>query len=123
MIVNAPYEVDRGKCFVDTPLEFAAIRLVVEQDRVSPLPISAGAARFLVVGLNGIRHFKVDHKSHIGLINPHAKGIGRYHHARLALLPRFLAHVFVKIGQAGVIIERADTGRVERLRQFAGAVA
>ena len=45
----------------------------------------------------------MQYDTHIGLIDPHAKGIGSYHHANFSALPAFLTEVLYGIIQSGVI--------------------
>ncbi len=47
--------------------------------------VAAGAAGFLVVGFEGPRHVEVDHRANVGLVDPHAEGVGGDDDVGLAL--------------------------------------
>lgn len=45
----------------------------------------------------------MQYDTHVGFINPHSKGICRYHYTDFSALPAFLPEVFYGIIQSGVI--------------------
>ena len=53
----------------------------VEKDAFRRGAVATGAARLLVVGLQRQRHVVVDDEAHVRLVDPHAKRVGRDHHA------------------------------------------
>ena len=56
------------------------IPLAIEEDALRRLPIPAGPAGLLVVGLQALGHVVVDDKTHVGLVDAHAEGVGGHHH-------------------------------------------
>lgn len=45
----------------------------IEKQAVGDLPVSPSSARLLVVTLHRFRERRVDHKSYVGLVNPHSE--------------------------------------------------
>ena len=69
-----------------------------QQERDRGIAIAPGAAGFLVIGLDRLRHAGMGDKSHIGLVDPHSKGDRCDHH-----------HVFA--GNESGLVGGADLGR------------
>ena len=53
----------------------------VKQEAVGARSVAAGAPCLLVVVLQRERQVVVGNIAHVGLVDPHAKGVGRHHHA------------------------------------------
>ena len=66
------------------------IRSVPEQDGVGGLSVPPGASGFLKIGLRAVGDIGMHHKADVGLVYPHAEGVGANHHPRAAFLPVFL---------------------------------
>ena len=95
----------------------------VAHPRARRQPVAAGAAGFLVIGLNVFRQVEVRDEAHIGLVYAHAEGDGRGHdHAVLAQKSClvFFARVFV---HAGVVGERAHAVGRQPFRGLVDVVA
>ncbi len=75
----------------------------VEHDAFRLRAVPAGAARLLIIVLHTLRHIKVQHITHIGLVNAHAESIGGHDH-RLSVIDEILL-VFAALlsRQAGVV--------------------
>lgn len=57
----------------DEPSQPGHVAIAVEKQAVGDFPISPASARFLIIAFNRFREGGVDHKAHIGLVNPHSK--------------------------------------------------
>ena len=68
-----------GKEFV----EFLHVLLGVESNALSLSPVAAGAAGLLIVALQALGDVVVDDKTHIGLVNAHAKSDSGNNHIHL----------------------------------------
>src|SRR5207244_10819621 len=47
-----------------------------QQERPCRRSVATGPPRLLVVGLEGGRHARMHHRSHVGLVDPHSERIG-----------------------------------------------
>lgn len=65
----------------------------------------------------------MDHKTHVGLVYTHAKGIGGYHHTHLILLPFPLAEVLVIGGESSMIVGGGHSAVGEKMGYSAAIVA
>ena len=109
-------EIFLGRAFVDHAALVDHVLQAVTHPGVGGHAVAPGAAGFLVITLNVFRHVEVRHKTHVGLVDAHAKGNGRHHHHALAaqeLVLVGLAHLEI---QARVVGQGLDAG----LRQHGG---
>ena len=84
------------------------VHAVPEQDGPGALPVPAGAARFLEIGLRALRQARMHHESHVRLVYAHAEGVGAHHHADAPPFPGFLALRTHFPAQAGMVGRGAD---------------
>ena len=66
-------------------------------------PVAAGAAGFLVIGLQALRRVEMGDEAHVGLVDAHAEGDGRRHHHAVVLQEPALVLRPHLGGQPGVI--------------------
>ncbi len=69
---------------LDEQLLEKSVRVRMKQQAKRGEAVPACPAGLLVVGLQGTRHVKVDHRPDLGLVHSHAKRIGRHHDLGLA---------------------------------------
>ena len=62
----------------------ALVAALGEEQRARRQPVAPGAAGLLVVGLDRARHGGVRDRAHVGLVDPHAEGVGGHHHLDVA---------------------------------------
>ena len=91
---------------------------VVEEDCVGSPSVAPSTSRLLEVGFDGVGHTVVDDQPYVGLVDAHAEGVGRNHHAAAALCPVRLTQVALGIGQTGVVVLSRQTLAFEVLAQF-----
>ena len=75
----------------------------VEQQAFRLGPVSPGAPRLLVVVLQAEGQVVVDHVAHVGLVDAHAKGVGRHHHAGAVIEEVVLVAVALLGREPGVV--------------------
>ena len=123
MVVDLSDVVFLGECVADTLQQLALVALVVEQHGVRLVAVAAGTPSLLEIGFDRVGTVDVDHHADVGLVDAHAEGVGRHHHAYLVLLPRLLALVLVGGVEAGMVEGGADAGSVEQVRYLLGTAA
>lgn len=85
--------------------------------------VATAAPNFLPVGLDRFRRVGVDHVTHVGLIDAHAEGDGRYHHDIVVLLKFVLPVRAEACLQAGMIGKCGNAGPLQALRCLLNIVA
>ena len=100
-------------CAVNALMQFMHVVIIAKKHGIGFLPIATCAAGFLEVGFRRIWAVVVNHKAHIGLVDAHAKGVGRHDHARFVVLPLFLSEVAFCGVEAGMIGQCRDVFAVE----------
>ena len=95
-----------------------------EQQAARGLAVASGAARLLVVGLERLGHGGVADGAHVGLVDPHAEGVGGDDDLDLIGHEGALGAVAGLAVEAGVVGGDADAERApQRVRQLLGARA
>ena len=77
-----------------------------QQNAVRRLAVASGASCLLIIALDVFGHIEVYDKAHIGLVNAHTKGVGRYHDPFAVIDEILLIPQPLVVGQAGVIARR-----------------
>ena len=91
----------------------AHVRLAGIQNTVGHLPITSRASGLLIVAFQILRHVVMDDIGHVGLVDAHAKGVGRHHDA-LAVIEKIFLRSLTGLGiQSGVIACRSKTSTVQ----------
>ena len=86
-------------------LQLHDVVLGIEGNATPFAAVATRPAGFLIVALNALGHIVVNHKTHIGLVNPHAKGNGGHNHVY------FFHQEFVLIFGAGLRIQPGVIGQ------------
>ena len=105
---------------VDQKATHAKIVAVPQQMAACRIAIAAGAARFLVVGLDALGHVVVNHVAHVGLVDAHAKGVGGNHHLNVVVDKGALALAAGVVAHAGMVAANANAAGTQRLGKLRG---
>ncbi len=81
----------------------------IEQDTLCPLSVPSGPSGLLIIILQTLRHIIVDHITHIRLIDPHAKSVGRHHHRTLIIDKIILAAFAFHARKSGMVLRHRHT--------------
>ena len=100
------------------------VRLARIQNTVGHLPITSRASGLLIVAFQVLRHVVMDDIGHVGLVDAHAKSVGRHHDA-LAVIEKIFLRSLTGLGiQSGVIACRSKASTVQNavhvINQLAG---
>jgi hypothetical protein len=74
-----------------------------QQRAVGILAVAAGAAGFLVIGFQVGGNLQVDHEAGVRLVDAHAEGVGRDHHAPLVVHEQVLVGLALGGRQLAVV--------------------
>ena len=103
--------------FVNTVLHHAARHYHVlwpeQQQGIRRQSITPGTTGFLIIALNIFRQIIMNHETHIGLVDPHAKGHGSHHHVHFVAHEFFVRLLALCGRQTGVVRKRAKTGQLQ----------
>ncbi|CRP95037.1 hypothetical protein PAERUG_E5_London_17_VIM_2_12_12_01577 [Pseudomonas aeruginosa] len=80
--------------------------------------IAAGAAGFLVIGLEALGQVEVGDETHVGLVDAHAEGNGRHHDQAFLVEEALLVVGTQFVGQSGVIRQRGEALVAEEFRDL-----
>ena len=103
LMVDVLDELQRGEGNLLQLGQAGFVGAVPQEHGVGFQAVSAGAARFLEVGLGAVGDIGMHHKADVGLVDTHAEGVGAHHHAGAAALPFFLPQGAGLGAQAGVV--------------------
>ncbi len=94
-----------------------------QQQRLGGESITSGASGLLIVALDILRQIVVNHKAHIGLVDPHTEGDRRHHHIDL-IAHELLMHLFTgRCRQPGMVGGGVVPGQAQLLRQLLHSLA
>ncbi len=79
------------------------VAVAVQQQAVGAQPVSPGPADLLVIAFDALGQVVVQHKAHVGLVDPHAKGDGGDDDLHIVADEQLLVVFALLIGQPGVI--------------------
>ena len=99
--------------FIQATAQPSKIRWVIEQDSLCRQAITASPSSFLIIGFDIARNVIVDHKAHVGLVDPHAESHGRHHDLDIITLERFLDPGPLIMLHPGMICRRTDSTLIE----------
>ena len=92
----------------------AKIVAVPQQVTAGRVAIAAGAARFLIVGLDALGHVVMDDIANVGLVDAHAKGVGGNHHLNVVVDKGALALAAGVVAHAGMVTANANAAGTQR---------
>ena len=67
----------------DEILLLGSVAVGIEQHAITGQAVSPGAARFLIIALNGLGQVVVHHQPHVRFVDAHAEGDGGHHDLHL----------------------------------------
>ena len=105
---------------VDQKAPHAEIVTVPQQMAAGRVAISAGATRLLVVGLDALGHVVVNHVTHVGLVDAHAKGVGGNHHLDVVVDKGTLALAAGVVAHAGMVAPHTNAAGAQCLGKLRG---
>ena len=121
--VHADNPVGLGVGHVDEELAQAAVPRREVEHALRRRPVSARAARLLVVGLERIGHVMVQDHAHVRLVDPHAKRVRGDDDAQRIAREGFLDAFAVLVFHAGVVARALDAVVLEVVGQILDALA
>ena len=105
---------------VDQKAAHAKIVTVPQQVTAGRIAIAASAARLLVVGLDALGHVVVNHVTHVGLVDAHAKGVGGDHHLNVVVDKGTLTLAAGVVAHAGMVAAHANAAGAQCLGKLRG---
>ena len=110
----------RGQAFVDLRPAQADVIRAEQGQRLGRGPVAAGAADFLVIGLDRLGQIGVGDPTDVRLVDTHAKGHGGHDDQPVLLLEALFGQAAVIGLHAAVIVDRGMPGLAQGLRQGLG---
>ena len=123
LVIHLADEILRRVVVRQTACDNLLVNAAEERDGIGLLAIASCTASLLEIGLYGAWQINVHHKTHIGFIYTHTKGIGGDHHARLARLPGLFLCILALGRKAGMVILGCDAVGSEELTHLLGLLA
>ena len=87
----------------------------VEEDAFRRRAVAPGPARFLIVGLEALRHLVVQHIAHVALVDAHTEGVRRRHDRRPGIGEILLRGLPLLVGQPRMVPSGAEARIPEKL--------
>ena len=109
VFVGLPDVIERRVGLFDAPIEGSDVLVVVEQHGVGCPSVTPRTSGLLEVCLERVGHVVMDDQPHVGLVDSHAEGVRRHHHAHSSLRPVNLAKVLLGIRQTCMVVAGRDT--------------
>ena len=104
-------------------LELVQVLAGIEGDALALAPVTAGTAGLLVVTLQTLGDIIMDDKPHIGLVDTHTEGDGRYNHVNILAQESVLIVAAHRALHACMIGQRLDIVEAQHLGQFLDLLA
>ena len=109
-------ELQRRVAPFDEKLLHARVGMIEKEVASRRLPIAAGAAGLLVVGLHASRHIEVDDEPDVRPIDPHPEGVRRHHDVAPALHELVLRLLALFVVHATVVKNARYLRQLQRFR-------